>query len=235
MQNFRVIIAGGRDFQDYQLLKAKCDAILANKRQTHSIIIVSGTARGADFLGEVYAKKNGFRVERYPANWDTDGKAAGPIRNAQMADVADALIAFWDGRSRGTRNMIDVATSKGLLVRTILYNNIHVDMNNTKINVKWAELIDFATQHATQEGTRRGIAWLRDSFNEYLTLADSTPGYGMGGQPGSQFNREVLAGRILLHFNGVGADNVLDDEQLERLKESLDEIVKNGISNGIKR
>lgn len=235
MQDFRVIIAGGRDFQNYQLLKAKCDAILANKRQTHSIIIVSGTARGADFLGEVYAKKNGFRVERYPANWDSDGKAAGPIRNAQMADVADALIAFWDGRSRGTKNMIDVATSKGLLVRTVLYNNIHVTMNNEKINAKWAELIGFATQHATQEGTRRGIAWLRDSFNDYLDLSDETPGYGMGGQPGSQFNREVLAGRILQHFNGVGAEHILDDEQLERLKESLDEIVKNGISNGIKR
>lgn len=235
MQDFRVIIAGGRDFQNYQLLKDKCDAILANKRQIHNIIVVSGTARGADSLGERYAHERAYTIERHPANWDTDGKAAGPIRNAQMADVADALIAFWDGRSRGTRNMIDVATSKGLLVRTILYNNIHVDMNNTKINAKWVELIDFATQHATQEGTRRGIAWLRDSFNEYLTLADSTPGYGMGGQPGSSFNREVLAGRILQHFNGVGADNVLDDEQLARLKESLGEIVKNGISNGMKR
>ncbi|MBQ3698311.1 MAG: DUF2493 domain-containing protein [Prevotella sp.] len=235
MQNFRVIIAGGRDFNDYQLLKAKCDAILANKRQTHSIIIVSGTARGADSLGERYAHERAYTIERHPANWDSDGKAAGPIRNAQMADVADALIAFWDGRSRGTRNMIDVATSKGLLVRKVLYNNIHVDMNNTKINAKWAELTGFATQHATKEGTRRGIAWLRDSFNSYLDLSDETPGYGMGGQPGSQFNREVLAGRILQHFKCVGADNVLDDEQLERLEESLDEIVKNGISNGIKR
>ncbi len=121
-QYFRVIIAGGRDFNDYALLKDKCDSILANRIPSHHIIIVSGAARGADSLGEKYAAERGFAVERFPADWVRDGKAAGVIRNAQMADNADALIAFWDGTSRGTKHMIDTALAKGLAVRVIKYS-----------------------------------------------------------------------------------------------------------------
>lgn len=121
MNYFRVIIAGGRDFNNYPLLKAKCDNILAEKATTHKIIIVSGTARGADSLGEKYAQEHSYTIERYPADWNTHGKAAGPIRNAQMANSADALIAFWDGKSHGTQSMINIAKAKGLLVRVINY------------------------------------------------------------------------------------------------------------------
>ena len=116
--DFRVIVAGSRDFDDYDLLREKCDALLARKTDKN-IIIVSGTARGADQLGERYARERGYQIERYPADWNNDGKAAGPIRNAKMADNADALIAFWDGESRGTQNMIDEATRKGLAVRVV--------------------------------------------------------------------------------------------------------------------
>ena len=118
---FRVIIAGTRDFSDYQLLRDKCDAILSSKRQDCNIIIVSGTARGADRLGERYAKERGFQLRQFPADWLNDEKKAGPIRNAKMADNADALIAFWDGESRGTKNMINNARRKGLAVRVIQY------------------------------------------------------------------------------------------------------------------
>ena len=121
MNYFRVIIAGGRDFNNYPLLKAKCDNILAEKATTHQIIIVSGTARGADSLGEKYAQEHSYTIEQYPADWNTHGKAAGPIRNAQMANSADALIAFWDGKSHGTQSMINIAKAKGLLVRVINY------------------------------------------------------------------------------------------------------------------
>jgi len=119
MNDFRVIIAGTRTFRDYELLRASCDSLLAEKRQTHAIIVISGTARGADRLGEAYAKERGFQLQQFPADWDRDGKAAGIIRNARMADNADALIAFWDGNSRGTRNMIETARNKGLAVRII--------------------------------------------------------------------------------------------------------------------
>ena len=95
-----------------------------------------------------------------------------------------------------------------------------------KIEQKWEEVLDFATQHAKNQGMHRGILWLKDAFNEYLEMSDEVPGYGMGGQPGSQFNREVLAGKIALELgNGIGGRHVLDDEQLSRLKTSLDSIV----------
>ena len=122
MKDFRVIIAGCREFNDYEFLRQKCDNILSKVRQTHSVVIVSGTARGADQLGERYAAERGYQVRRFPADWDRHGKAAGPIRNAEMADNANMLIAFWDGVSRGTKNMIDTAKNRGLEVHVIEYS-----------------------------------------------------------------------------------------------------------------
>lgn len=116
---FRLIVAGSRNFNNYELLKQKCDSLLSQKRLTHSIVIVSGTARGADTLGEQYAHERGYAVERYPADWEHDDKAAGPIRNSQMAAHADALVAFWEGKSRGTRDMIEKAKERNLLVRIV--------------------------------------------------------------------------------------------------------------------
>ena len=118
---FRVIIAGSRDFTDYRLLCQKCDAILSSKSQDSNIVIISGTARGADRLGEQYAAERGYQIERYPADWERDGKAAGYIRNKRMAENADALIAFWDGQSRGTKNMIAIARERNLEVRVVNY------------------------------------------------------------------------------------------------------------------
>jgi len=116
---FRVIVAGGRDFFNYELLESKLNRILQNI--TDEIVIVCGMARGADTLGERYAKANGIRVEYYPADWNKYGKSAGYIRNEQMAKNADALIAFWDGKSKGTKNMIDLAEKYRLNIRTVRY------------------------------------------------------------------------------------------------------------------
>lgn len=118
---FRLIVAGSRDFANYELLKQKCDSLLARKRLTHSIVIASGTARGADRLGERYAVERGYQVERFPADWERDGKAAGPIRNAHMAAHADALVAFWDGVSSGTKDMIERAMKRDLPVRVVMF------------------------------------------------------------------------------------------------------------------
>ena len=117
---YKVVVAGCRDFADYELLKEKCDFYL-QKKKPEIIVIVSGHASGADTLGERYAQERGYETEVYPADWKTNGRAAGPIRNAQMATVADALIAFWDGKSRGTKNMIDTATKRGLQVAVVRY------------------------------------------------------------------------------------------------------------------
>jgi len=121
-QTFKVIVAGGREFDDYGMLCKHCDRLLSQKLATHQIVIISGEARGADTLGEKYAHERGYAIEKYPADWKRDGKAAGPIRNAQMAKVADALIAFWDGNSRGTQNMIDLARLKPLPFRVVRFD-----------------------------------------------------------------------------------------------------------------
>lgn len=117
---YKVIIAGCRDFTDYELLREKCDYHLQNLR-LEDIVIVSGHASGADSLGERYAQDRGFQLETYPADWQAHGRAAGPIRNAKMASVAHALIAFWDGKSRGTKNMIDTAKKHNLHVAVVRY------------------------------------------------------------------------------------------------------------------
>jgi hypothetical protein len=122
---FKVIVAGGRDFNDYDLLKTKLDHILCNKRKSHQIYILSGKAKGADSLGERYARENNFQVLSFPANWDLYGRQAGVKRNAEMANEANALIAFWDGESHGTKHMIEIATKKGLNIRTIRYDKVH--------------------------------------------------------------------------------------------------------------
>lgn len=119
---FRVIIAGGRDFDDYSLLCRFADACLRNKT-LQGVEIICGKARGADALGERYAKERGFDIQRFPADWDGLGKSAGFIRNEQMAANADALIAFWDGKSHGTKHMIETAKKKGLPVRVKNYEN----------------------------------------------------------------------------------------------------------------
>lgn len=111
---YKVIIAGCRDFTDYALLRSFADQTLAG---TEDVEIVSGGARGADALGERYAKERGRSLKVFPADWKKWGAAAGPIRNGQMADYADALIAFWDGRSAGTRDMIRKAEDRGLRVQ----------------------------------------------------------------------------------------------------------------------
>ena len=79
-------------------------------------IVVSGGAPGVDTLGEQYADEMNIPVHVYEADWDKHGRAAGPIRNRKMAENAEALIALWDGKSKGTKNMIETATKKGLMV-----------------------------------------------------------------------------------------------------------------------
>jgi len=114
----KVIIAGGRYFDDYNELCLYCDKVLQNQI---NIEIVSGGARGTDSLGEKYAKKRNYGLKQFPAAWSKFGRGAGVIRNAEMANYADVLIAFWDGKSRGTRNMINLAKKKGLKIYVYYY------------------------------------------------------------------------------------------------------------------
>lgn len=114
----KTIIAGSRGFTNYQFLQTECDRILSSEEEVE---IVSGGAKGADKMGEHYAKQKDFALTVFPADWDKFGKSAGYIRNKQMAQYADTLIAFWDGESRGTKHMIDLAEEMGLTVHIIKY------------------------------------------------------------------------------------------------------------------
>lgn len=115
---FKVIVAGSRDFTDYQLLEQKLNYYFS-KRKVQDILIISGMARGTDKLAVKYAIKNSVSHHPMPALWDMFGKRAGYLRNECMADMADALIAFWDGVSKGTKHMIDAALERGIPVRVV--------------------------------------------------------------------------------------------------------------------
>ena len=118
MSKFKVIIAGSRNFSNYKLLEEKCNFYLKNK---NDIEIVSGTALGADYLGEIYAKNYRYSLKQFKPKWGQYGKSAGYIRNREMAKYADCLIAFWDSKSKGTKHMIDLAKKYNLKVRIVKY------------------------------------------------------------------------------------------------------------------
>jgi hypothetical protein len=111
----KVIVAGSRDFSDYELLKSQLDLIFGDC----AIEIVSGAAKGADRLGEKYAKEKGYLVTRFAAYWNRYRKAAGYKRNEQMAKYATHAVIFWNGFSLGTKNMIDLANQHGLNYQVI--------------------------------------------------------------------------------------------------------------------
>jgi len=132
----RIIIAGSRSFGSFTILEKECHKIFKSlseegylsgnvKTDCANIEIISGTANGADRFGEAFALKYGIEVKRFPAQWHKYGKSAGYVRNNIMAQYAaksddlGVLIAFWDGKSRGTKMMIDIAKKNNLKVFVI--------------------------------------------------------------------------------------------------------------------
>lgn len=105
----KTIIAGSREITD---LQSVVDAIEASKIEITEV--VCGGARGVDTLGKQWAEQHNIPVTTFPADWDRYGRSAGYRRNQQMGEYADALIAVWDGHSRGTKHMIDIALRLGL-------------------------------------------------------------------------------------------------------------------------
>lgn len=108
----KVIIAGSRSYRGGALGIEQ--AVKMSGFDVKSV--VSGRARGADIAGEWWADANNIHTDAFPANWKQYGSKAGAIRNSQMANVADALIAIWDGKSPGTRDMISKMSGKPVFV-----------------------------------------------------------------------------------------------------------------------
>jgi len=118
--SFKLIVAGGRDYTDYEhlsrVLFAMADVEFADKE----VSIVSGMARGADTLAARFAKDNYVDLHKFPADWHKYGKVAGFHRNMQMGDFADGLLAFWNG-SKGTLHMINYMKRLNKFVHVINY------------------------------------------------------------------------------------------------------------------
>ena len=113
---FRLVVAGSRGFDSYERLSAELDKYLAGRS---NVTIISGTARGADRLGERYAQEHGYKIEQVPAQWAKYHQGAGPIRNKQMVKTADAVLVFWDNESSGTRNIIECARAENIPCKVV--------------------------------------------------------------------------------------------------------------------
>ena len=130
IHEIRLIVAGTRTFEDYALMKEKLDRIILGLQEDYPgapVVIISGNAKGADQIGIQYTMERKLPLRKFPAKWNKYGKMAGPIRNAQMMSYAKegipALVAFWDGKSRGTKNMINTADNRHTFVRVIRYDS----------------------------------------------------------------------------------------------------------------
>lgn len=111
----KVLICGSRAFNDYELLKK----VIRNPKKISTII--TGCAKGADMLAIRYALEHNIPIEKYPAEWDVYGKSAGIRRNIIMVNKADAILAFWDGKSKGTKFTIDYAIKSNKYIKVIRF------------------------------------------------------------------------------------------------------------------
>lgn len=120
---FFCLVVGSRNFSDYEFMKKKLDHLLKNQP---NVVIVSGGARGADFLAERYAKEKGYPLKVFPANWNALGKSAGYIRNEEMHSYISkaekrGCVAFWDGKSKGTKHNFELVKKYNNPLRVIRY------------------------------------------------------------------------------------------------------------------
>lgn len=118
----KVAIVGSRNFSDYAFLEKSVNEIMKRIGQTITLV-VSGGARGADFLAERYADDNQIEKKIIEADWTKYGKKAGILRNTTIIDNSDIVIAFWDYESHGTKDAVDKAKRKGkevFIVDTVL-------------------------------------------------------------------------------------------------------------------
>ena len=121
----KLAVVGGRDFNDYNLLEFVLDEYY--DQYPGKFIIVSGGARGADKFAEFYAISNNLPTLIFEADWDKHGKAAGYIRNVDIVSMCDEVVAFWDGKSKGTLHTINTARKKGKTVVVIRYDQISME------------------------------------------------------------------------------------------------------------
>lgn len=109
----KLIIAGSRNVPNDKVVERIINRVVG-MYDWNVTEVVSGTARGVDRIGEEWAEDHNIPVTRFPAEWGRYGKSAGYIRNYAMASYGDVLLAIWDGESKGTQNMIELADKNGI-------------------------------------------------------------------------------------------------------------------------
>ena len=120
----KIVVFGSREYDDYFTAKKYIEYCISEIKQKYTLIFISGGCRGADKIGERYAKENGFSLRVLTADWQKHGKAAGPIRNEQMSQEGDFFICFWNGKSRGTKNMLENIRIKEKPVRIMIIETV---------------------------------------------------------------------------------------------------------------
>lgn len=169
----RIIIAGSRAVSKQDVFKAIQSCPWINFISS----VVSGTAKGADNFGEEWAKANGIEICRYPAEWDKYGKSAGPKRNEVMAKNAEGLIAVWDGKSRGTHSMIDLAQKYGLKIFVFRFDKGSTEQITPSGNISflWEDAEERAAIIEYDEGVPKQDAERQAGL---LVLTDKQQGTG---------------------------------------------------------
>lgn len=116
----KLIIAGSRTFNNYELLKNEVTKYLSDLNTTE-VSIICGMAKGADLLGVRYAREENLEIIKMPANWDKYKKSAGYVRNSEMGNIADAAIIFWDESSHGSKNMLNIMQKLNKPCKVVLF------------------------------------------------------------------------------------------------------------------
>jgi len=122
MDEFKLIVAGGRSFVNADLMWETVIALANGPYALKDVSIVSGMAPGADRMAAEFAKMNHVVLYPMPANWKHYGRSAGMRRNADMAAFADGALVFWNGTSKGSRNMIETMRKLGKPVHVVMYD-----------------------------------------------------------------------------------------------------------------
>lgn len=132
----KIIIAGSRSFyteEHFKLLESRMDQFILSFGLPDEI--VSGGARGADRLGERYARENKIKIVQFLPDWNGLGKRAGMVRNQDMGNYADTAVIFWDGQSSGTKHMMEFAMKRGLEVMVELFKADETDAQSSSIKI----------------------------------------------------------------------------------------------------
>lgn len=114
----KIAVIGSRSFNDYVFLKDTLLKIISGI--SSDVTIVSGGAKGADILSEKFARENNLQTEIYLPDWKKFGRGAGIVRNKDIVNASDIVVAFWDGKSKGTLSSINIAKKQNKKIIEVL-------------------------------------------------------------------------------------------------------------------